>query len=158
MVNHTCGGTSSRSLWVFPALASSGPGRGTALPRRRWRPGPPPVPSLDSWCCIGQGSPASSTGHKQAAARLAEQMLDTRHVSVLARQKPQPDLQTPRLWLDCRPRGFAKHPQGESVNPLMWCAGSNQVPRNGWHDTRSCWTTGRKCWTFWFKKKKNKGP
>lgn len=77
-------------------------------------------------------------------------------MSVLAGQKPQPDLQTPRLWLDCRPRGFAKHPQGESVNPLMWCAGSNQVSRNGWHDTRSCWTTGCNCWNLWLKKKKKK--
>lgn len=82
---------------------------------------------------------------KQAATWLAEQMLDARHARVLARQKPQPDLQTPRLWLDCGPRGFAKHPPGGSVNPLMWCAGSNQMLRNGWHDTRSCWTTGHNC-------------
>lgn len=89
---------------------------------------------------------------EQESAWLAERVEDTRHASVLARQKPQPDLQTPGLWLDCRPRAFAKHPRGATVNPLMWRAGSNQMPRNGWRDTRSCWTMGPNCCFLFLKK------
>lgn len=141
---------SSRSQWVFQASASSGLCSDTELPRRCCRPGRPPALSSGSLRWTGQGSPVTSTKHSAettsclvswayvswALAYVSESVrvdthIDTHtHRHFLARQKKaQPDLQTSRILLECRPSLFAKRPLGVTVNPFMWCDGLNQTPQ-----------------------------